>query len=263
MPQPDTVSDASLLFSQVEEFQSQSSQNTENLIYLTLSLKIREYCSTCSLPKKVCLCKYLPETPIHSDIKVEVVQHPLESKISARSDFITKRIVSSVKITRSRKFPDFPVDSVLLFPSKDSLDLAEYLDSLLRDGKPLPSTLIVPDGTWQFTKEMVSKLESEEDRKFQAVHLTLPAAYRGAFVIRKPPQEGWVCTGEAIAIALDLIDKKSGCASGERFTPAIRKALAAYSAQQLAFAKGKAVHHRDKPQYLPGLYEDLQMDPSP
>ena len=210
---------------------------------------MREYCTKCTLPKKVCLCSELPETPFHSDTNVLIIQHPLEANKSARSDFISKQILGPIEINRTRKFPDLPENSVLLFPAKDAIDLNEYLEKF-----PIPSTLVVPDGTWQFTKEMVRRLETE-NRKFQAVKISVPADYRGAVVVRKPPQPGWVSTGEAVALALDAIDQKAGRAKQPVFVPAMRRALAAYSAQQLAFAKGKEVHNVDKPDYLPGLYD--------
>jgi DTW domain-containing protein YfiP len=183
-----------------------------------------------------------------------IIQHPLEAKRSARTDFIAKRIVKEIQISRSRKFPDFPDNSVLLFPSQDAVDLDTYLETF-----PVPACLVVPDGTWQFSKEMVKKLETE-NRPFKAVKLMLPPEYRGAFVVRKPPQPGWVSTGEAIALALDQIDQKAGRAKQPVFAPAMRKALTVYSAKQLAFAKGKETHRPQKVDYVPDLYEGI-LDP--
>jgi DTW domain-containing protein YfiP len=217
----------------------------------------RALCFQCRFPQVVCLCQELPERPIDSSVPVIIIQHPLEAKRTQRTDSLLLKCINNIKVIKSRKIPDEISENttnhiindssdqkafvVLLYPCSDSVSLTEFLKtrSVRR--------LLVLDGTWQLTKEMYKASSS-----LCCVHLDLLPSYQGAFVIRKPPQKGWISTAEAVASALDFIELGN---VGPKVA-VVNRVLAAYSAQQLRFT-ARVKHNSEKRGYMPHLYDDL------
>lgn len=88
-----------------------------------------------------------------------------------------------------------PVGSFLLYPSAEAISLSAALDRGL-------TTLVVPDGTWTQTKRIARR--DPVCRQLVAVRLeAMPAS---AYRLRRNLREDGLCTLEAVAEALRLIE---------------------------------------------------------
>lgn len=185
----------------------------------------------------------MPAEPIPSSVEVVILQHPLESKKTTRTDHFIRKVIENVELIKARKLPESMISShmVILFPKTGSVDLAE-----LRDVRTI-SKLIIIDGTWQHAKEMANSISCGT-----FVHLTLPENYVGSFTVRKPPEPGFVSTAEALAIALDTIE------GGSKKADAMRSVLGGYSRKQIGLMKS-VKHSREKAGYIEGLYEEAEI----
>ena len=88
-----------------------------------------------------------------------------------------------------------------LYPDEDALELdQEFLSSL--DDKEVH--LIVPDGTWRQAK----KIKRREPLLEQIPSIKIPISQRSIYTLRKQHLEFGLCTMEAVAFALGLIENK-------------------------------------------------------
>lgn len=104
-------------------------------------------------------------------------------------------------------FPDLPelrdpaANARVLFPGPD----AELLDSSFVSALKSPLTLVVPDGTWQQAKRLASH------RALPLRHLKrvqLEPLSSSQYQLRKAPNETGLCTAEAVARALGILESK-------------------------------------------------------
>ena len=87
---------------------------------------------------------------------------------------------------------------LVLFPEPS----APLLDQRFVESLPMPVTLIVPDGTWRQARKLTHKLS--EFRGIRRVQLAAGAPSR--YLLRRNQSKGGVCTLEAIARALGVLD---------------------------------------------------------
>jgi DTW domain-containing protein YfiP len=91
---------------------------------------------------------------------------------------------------------------------------SESVAALWGDGPSSRLTLVVPDGSWR----QASKVQSREPALAEAVRVRLALGQRPSeFLLRREPHPESVCTIEAIARALELLEGQNG--------PAVRAAL--------------------------------------
>lgn len=92
---------------------------------------------------------------------------------------------------------------LLLYPSLDSIELTpEFVASLKR-----PATLVVPDGSWR----QASKVQTREPGLAAAKRVRLPSGQKPSeFRLRREPNPEAVCTMEAIARALGILEAERG-----------------------------------------------------
>ncbi|MEM9102922.1 MAG: tRNA-uridine aminocarboxypropyltransferase [Pseudomonadota bacterium] len=119
---------------------------------------VRETCSNCDKPKKRCICQFL--STIDNIQTVIILQHKKET----RHPFSTLPIVANT-LARCHVFvgEDFTQTESLqkllgrlrvwiIFPSAESQDFAEKMESIAEHDKP--NALLYVDGTWKKAKKI-------------------------------------------------------------------------------------------------------------
>uniref|UniRef100_A0A0E0R439 tRNA-uridine aminocarboxypropyltransferase n=1 Tax=Oryza rufipogon TaxID=4529 RepID=A0A0E0R439_ORYRU len=120
----------------------------------------RAVCSSgCGRPSTVCLCPYLPATPLPTSTTVVVLHHPHALRRNPLSTLpLLARSLSNLRLIPGRRLlpssgPLIPNPVLLLFPSPGAADLASWCRSTPPAARANP-TLLLLDGTWKQAKEM-------------------------------------------------------------------------------------------------------------
>uniref|UniRef100_A0A0D3HRB8 tRNA-uridine aminocarboxypropyltransferase n=1 Tax=Oryza barthii TaxID=65489 RepID=A0A0D3HRB8_9ORYZ len=175
----------------------------------------RAVCSSgCGRPSTVCLCPYLPATPLPTSTTVVILHHPHALRVISRS----------------------PV--LLLFPSPDAVNLASWCRSTPPPARANP-TLLLLDGTWKQAKEMHAA--SLPFLSSFAVPVSLPvdcgvdgdSMFEGELVVKKEPHKGCVSTMEAVARALRLLEPEGRGEEIEETMVGVLRAMVAFQAEHL------------------------------
>ena len=199
---------------------------------------------------------------------------------SARLDLVEGRGLASAR--RSAGWRRFAVDEgrtpLLLYPSDEGVLETDALRARLAAGERF--FLVVPDGTWAEAREMLTREQPTAEMRrsnprvrAHAPHvsrapeeaplacLALPTdAEEGAGGLfagcRQPFAPGCVCTLEAVARALQLLEPcaADGAALARALT---RPMLRMVELQQRALREedGEVAHHAWRPGYVPGLHD--------
>ena len=166
----------------------------------------------------ICLCPIL--VPLETRARVLLVCHWSELKTSTNTARLLKlALTNSELIDRGRKGkesdPSVSLDPayqpILLFPTEDARELTpEALAEVCGSRPPL---LIVPDGNWR----QASKIPRREPAFASIPKFRLAEGPPSRFFLRREPNEKYVCTLEAVARALGVLEGESG--------PAVRAQL--------------------------------------
>jgi DTW domain-containing protein YfiP len=95
----------------------------------------------------------------------------------------------------------------LLYPSEQAAELTEEFVSRIAQ----PVTLIVPDGSWRQTRRMIIR----ETALHGIPHVTLPRGLRSEYRLRHQPHGDALCTFEAIARAIGILESREAQAQME------------------------------------------------
>ncbi|CAB0001740.1 unnamed protein product [Nesidiocoris tenuis] len=171
---------------------------------------MRSICTTCRRPQTVCWCTYVP-SKLEPSCRVVILQHPAEEKRCLRTAPMLQIALTERKclIYKGKKFPqqrhagltDILTDdnSLLLYPSKDSVDL----DVLLKvDQVSRPYNLILIDGTWPQAKGIYNNTPALHKMK----QVKLVRSTKSEYVIRTQPTDGCLSTLESAAEALAILE---------------------------------------------------------
>ncbi len=90
----------------------------------------------------------------------------------------------------------------LLFPEASAPVLSREFLSTVRKTEESPLHLVVPDGTWSQARRIVQRTES----LMKIPRLQLGVLEKTQYVLRRNGREGGVCTAEAVAHALGVIE---------------------------------------------------------
>ncbi len=134
---------------------------------------------------------------------------------------------------------DPEVQTLLLHPAPD----APALSDVPRDGRPVH--LLVPDGTWRQTSRIARRIGA--DPTVQRVSLPEPKSRSGG-VLRQPPTDTHLGTGEAIASALQALGEHDAATE-------LRRAVRVMVDRAL-FVRGKIAHT----QVLGGISLDIRRE---
>ena len=164
-------------------------------------------CPRCEIRRPLCFCEFIPQ--INLQTRVIVMMHRDEEVLTSNTARLaTKALTNSEIRVRGRK--DELVSSVgivedgrhslLLYPSPRSVELnADYLARLNE-----PVTLVVPDGNWRQAQRAVRR----EPALAGLPHVRLPDGLPSEYRLRAQPNEHCLCTLEAIARAIGLLESR-------------------------------------------------------
>ncbi len=170
--------------------------------------KIR--CERCFLRKDLCLCPTLPR--VETQTRVIVLVHYLELKTSTNTGRLATLALPNSELrirglkderTKTEDLMTTGGDTLLLYPGPESEELTPELVRSLR----APVTLVVPDGSWR----QAQKVQSREPGLAAAKRVRLPRGQKlSEFRLRREPNAEAVCTLEAIARSLGVLEGERG-----------------------------------------------------
>lgn len=173
----------------------------------------REKCSACHRPNKNCLCSFIQRQL--TELPVLIVQHPDESHHPFTTSYLASLGASSVQLCCALDLTERQCRSLLQVSSVDELALL-YIDHHYDEHDavtidcldPLSSTpiakisaLVVLDGTWRNTRELLLR----NQWLTRLTTLSLENLGKSEYAIRKGTDDT-VCTIEAIAKLFRLIE---------------------------------------------------------
>jgi len=165
-------------------------------------------CLNCQINKILCFCD---EILMHETLtRVSIIMHHREKHLTSNTAKLATLTLSNAQIFQ-RGLPDDPFLisklkiipkslPLYLFPDNDALELNdEFIDT--HQG---PYHLIIPDGTWNQAK----KVRRREPGLSEILCVKLSDAVKGEYKLRKGVRDDGVCTFEAIAYALEVLENK-------------------------------------------------------
>lgn len=165
-------------------------------------------CPRCRINMHWCFCEHIPS--INNKIKVSVVMHFSERWLTSNTAYFAKEVLSDCDIFergnlaselnsfKDEEFNKENTDYIYLYPTPDSRPIEEYVKGTNE------VVLVVPDGSWSKAKKFHKR--EEILKNMNKFHLTNVGVSQ--YQLRKSPGENFLCTYEAIAKALGILDSK-------------------------------------------------------
>lgn len=168
----------------------------------------RSICTGCLQPETTCLCPYIHTANHQTRVWIiqcgKETQHPkntanLLPKLSDKITLLQERDITAIKTLQERLLKE-PKQSVVLFPSEDSIPLKELITSSQR--ATAITDLLLIDGTWRKAKRFIF-----ENQWLNSLTKTqLSERYDSRYHIRKTSVENGLSTLEATAYALNELE---------------------------------------------------------
>lgn len=170
----------------------------------------RDMCVRCKRPLSVCLCAHFPRKFLQISSTVHVLQHPREESRLLTTVPLLEVCLPPEKlvIRRGRRFyennwPDLhkllnKPTTLLLYPGPT----AENIKTLEKPPPGQHYDIIVLDGTWRQAKDIFTN----NPFLCQARQVQLEHDHISEYVIRTQPNSKSLCTIEAIALSLSLLE---------------------------------------------------------
>ena len=166
-------------------------------------------CLRCQINKILCFCDQIKEH--HTKTIVSIIMHHREKHLTSNTAKLAPLTLTNSKIYL-RGLPKTPFSLEQLPQSKDVLSLylfpdedAVVLDQEFLINHPGPYQLIVPDGTWNQAK----KVRRREPGLSEIKCVKLKEDIVGEYKLRRGIREDGVCTYEAIAYALAILENNT------------------------------------------------------
>ena len=172
-------------------------------------------CPGCEIRKDLCFCAEIPRVELQT--QVILLMHTAEEVLTSNTARLTAQALANCEL-RIRGRKDAPMSpaglqrddrcSLLLYPSPHAAELnAEFVAGLTK-----PAVLIVPDGSWVQTKRFVRR-----DPAFVGMqHVKLPPGPPSIYRLRRQVDTLGLCTLEAVARALGILESPAAQAQLER-----------------------------------------------
>ena len=164
-------------------------------------------CPRCEIRKPLCFCAQIPHLPLQT--RLIILMHTAEEVLpSNTARLVAKALPNSEIRIRGRLNQRMSIaglvqegrPSFLLFPSSHAAEL--NADFVAQHAAPL--TLIVPDGSWTQTRKFVRR-----DPAFVGIpHVKLPPGLPSEYRLRVQSDEHSLCTLEAIARAIGIVESR-------------------------------------------------------
>lgn len=163
-------------------------------------------CARCLMHVNVCICSLEPR--IETQTHVVLVLHQLEARKPTNTGCLATRCLPNSRVLLRgghEPLPHGPFwpkthQPLLLFPTEDARPLSGCVPF------DRPVALIVPDGTWTQASRARRRIPSLAEVPAVTIEANAPSSYR----LRTANEPGQVCTMEAIALALELLEGAQG-----------------------------------------------------
>ncbi|UZE27690.1 tRNA-uridine aminocarboxypropyltransferase [Pseudomonas asplenii] len=164
----------------------------------------RACCERCLRPQTHCLCPLIPQ--LDSRTRVLVLQHPSEVGHALNTARLATLGLANAELRVGEVFDDLSTllsppgyQARLLFPADD----AQLLQAYTERAEAQPLLLVVPDGTWRKARKLLylNPLLASLPR------VTLGPGAVSRYRLRKAPEPGALSTVEAIARALETLER--------------------------------------------------------
>jgi DTW domain-containing protein YfiP len=165
----------------------------------------RACCLGCRLRCDECICSHAPR--IHISTRVFVIVHSKEWRRTTNTGHLARLAIDGAAVRRHglthRVVSDAGIDAaspstLVLFPGRG----AQTLNAELAASLPRPLTLLVPDGNWNQTKNMMRRVPMLATAR----PIRLPGPTLDAGGLRRNHVPGRMSTYEAIAQALGILE---------------------------------------------------------
>lgn len=163
-------------------------------------------CINCKVNQHFCVCTHIK--PFRIQTNVSLIVHVRELKLTSNTAYFAKKMlpVNAEIIIRGRMNEIFEAAPVLersglplfLYPHED----AHQLNEDFKQNFPGPYHLIIPDGNWQQAR----KVRQREEAFSKLMAVKLPPGITSEYGLRKGHHPEWVCTYEAMAAALGVLE---------------------------------------------------------
>ena len=165
-------------------------------------------CPECLVHQDNCFCSQIKKIKLKT--KVSIILFKKEKFLPSNTAHLSlKSLLNSECFERGHKDSSLEESFInskeyqplLLFPSEDSIELTDsYLDQFDKE-----INLIVPDGTWRQAK----KVHRREPLLADIPHIKITPTQRSKYLLRRQKFEYGLCTHEAIALALGIIESQN------------------------------------------------------
>lgn len=171
---------------------------------MTIILKEKK-CTKCFMKMKFCYCSEIQE--VSAKTLVSLIVHVRELNLTTNTARLASNVLTNSNtfirggVNRDENFDSLIADGrtpFYLFPDEDAIDLDS--DFFAQHGDNIQ--LIVPDGSWSQAKKFKRRIPILKN--VQSVKLTSPKP--SEYILRVEPNISSVCTYEAIAQALGIIE---------------------------------------------------------
>ncbi|UZE97674.1 tRNA-uridine aminocarboxypropyltransferase [Alkalimarinus alittae] len=178
----------------------------------------RERCKVCCNAVSACICKWI--SPIDNKTTIVILQHSDEVKKPLGTAKIVTLSLQNAVLKIGVDFSD-DVDFNqlvygtsegvgILYPSESAITFEDWVAKErcpqgVNNADQLPKTLIVLDGTWRNTREIINV--NPVLKNLQGIQLT--PAQQSNYRIRKAPFKNSLSTVEAVAQALNALEPET------------------------------------------------------
>ncbi len=169
---------------------------------------IKPRCKSCFVHKEDCFCKKISSLSLAT--KVSIIIYKKEMTLPSNTAHLALKSLSNTQYFE-RGHKDTQIEEsfidhesyqpLFLYPSDDAKELTpKFLESFNK-----PINLIVPDGTWRQAK----KVYRREKLLDSIPQVKLSLSEKTKYLLRRQKSEFGLCTFEAIAYALRVIEGKA------------------------------------------------------
>lgn len=167
-------------------------------------------CPLCKINKELCFCSEIKTFEIQS--RLQILIHRKEKFLpSNTAHLLTRNFPSHVQmLTQGEPDPKEREElkitqgytPLFLYPDENAVELnQEFLVNISR-----PIELIIPDGTWRQARKMKRRIPLL--RSQNVVSIKLSGDFQSTYSLRKQKYKNGLCTYEAVAKALGIIEGK-------------------------------------------------------
>lgn len=179
-------------------------------------------CAKCQKPEALCLCRFI--SAVNTNISVLILQHPQEPKEPLSTAYVAHLCLPSSKLRIGLSWPNLEkawgekVDKqfwgvLYLGTKKNSANARELVSVIDRKGEASPRSkeilnslegIVILDGTWAQAKTLWWR----NSWLIKLKRLVLAPKTKSLYSkLRREPRADSVCTLEAIALCLSVLEK--------------------------------------------------------